>query len=168
MKKCDGTRKHHGIRCNHLPNVHLQLPSSAISVIGTAIVMMMLLLLCVGGGDAFRFVVTTPLDRPSNSITSNIRMRISMSSSNSNGGSRADNNNSYDNLPSQDEIAKQKSEAYNALSAFHETTTSLLPMMMTSTTRSSTSSSSQTMIQSLLRGLDDNLSFDDEEENNTA
>ncbi|KAL7444215.1 hypothetical protein ACHAXH_007226 [Discostella pseudostelligera] len=69
------------------------------------------------------------------------------SSSRSNNRSGGDNSNSYDNLPTQDEIAQQKSEAYKALSSFHETTASL--------PRMTTTSSSQKKIQSLLSGLDD-------------
>ena len=48
---------------------------------------------------------------------------------------------SNDNMPTQDEISQQKSEAYNALSSYHETSTSF-------------TSSSSTQIQSLLQGLD--------------
>lgn len=85
---------------------------------------------------------------------------MSMSSSSSDSArSGGENNNSYDSLPSQDEIAKQKSEAYNALSSFHETTASLT---MTTTT----TSSSQAMIQSLLCGLDNDFSGDDDKQNN--
>ena len=50
---------------------------------------------------------------------------------------------SNDNMPTQDEISQQKSEAYNALSSYHETSTSF-----------ASSSSSNTQIQSLLQGLD--------------
>eukprot|EP00571_Detonula_confervacea_P008200 CAMPEP_0172322168 /NCGR_PEP_ID=MMETSP1058-20130122/45166_1 /TAXON_ID=83371 /ORGANISM="Detonula confervacea, Strain CCMP 353" /LENGTH=658 /DNA_ID=CAMNT_0013037829 /DNA_START=46 /DNA_END=2019 /DNA_ORIENTATION=+ len=59
--------------------------------------------------------------------------------------------NNNDNMPSQEEIAQQKSEAYNALSSFHETS-------------SLAQSSPSDQIKSLLQGLDTIGMGDDEEE----
>jgi hypothetical protein len=62
------------------------------------------------------------------------------------GGGRNDDN--YDSMPSIDEIAKQKREAYEALSSFHETSSSL-----PSPRDASSSSSSSSRTRSLLRVL---------------
>ncbi|KAL3777161.1 hypothetical protein ACHAW5_000148, partial [Stephanodiscus triporus] len=71
------------------------------------------------------------------------------SSSSSSSGGDDDDRRYHDAMPSADEIATQKREAYDALSSFHETSSSL----------PSASSSSSSRMRSLIRGLldDDDL-----------